>query len=567
MSPTVTIAPDGEIHVPIADWYVTPQMDVATRAIPGRHYAQQGRAWAWGYSREVLMRLTALGLTLAPEATALLAAPTVVRAPNQRTPVRHPFPDTLAWRAATPGREHQREFKWWRRGGGLDGRMHPTAFLEAGKGTGKTLSAIEEILELLARRDARVLILARNSNLVTVWLEQITRHAPDLLPLTVILNGPRRRRLEMLHEMRSAPRVFVHNHEDLPAMGRALADETWELVIVDETSRFRTASAGRVRHLTGASAKKIDAPFKLALSGSPMIKRYTDLYPAMKWLGAPVGSKQAFIDRFLMVDLETGEQFLKDASLHALLDTYRFCIPKGTVLNLPRAWHYERVTLNAWQQDAYRRVRRELRTIFVDAAGTVIGQREITIRLTEMMRLAQVAAGFEAIDTEHFNWRDDNPKTRYLLEEVLPEFRGEKVILWAHYQAEIQNLARLTAAAGWKPVTYYGGNAEADNDAHYQAFKFGDADLFIANTGKGAHGLNLPDASTMVYYTRTFDTESWSQSLDRNVRLDTDPDANLNIVVIEAADTVDQLITRVLGDDLHRAASITSLDVAYELGL
>jgi hypothetical protein len=188
-----------------------------------------------------------------------------------------------------------------------------------------------------------------------------------------------------------------------------------------------------------------------------------------------------------------------------------------------------------------------------------------------MLRLAQVAAGFEAIDTEHFNWRDDNAKTEELFTNVLPDLwdAGGQVLLWCHYHAEVQNLARLATDAGWCAATFYGGNTDAQNNENLSDFKGGEANLLILNTLKGAHGLNLPMAHTAIYYTRTFDTEAWTQSLERNSRLDTVLEAGetLNVVVIEAKDTVDERIDVVLGDDVHQAAQVTSVDVKAILGI
>lgn len=553
----------GNIHVVTEGTFVPVALDEATKLIPGRRKVADG--WEWGYSPEVLERLAWAGVPATEEAARLLAW-TRSMPPDDpsRATATVEVPGDLPWRSRTPGREHQYRFKWWRRGGGLDRRLHHSCLLEAGKGVGKTLMAIEEMLELLERRpDPHILVLARNSNLVTVWGEQMDEHAPGV-PYEV-LRGTRVLRAAKLAERRPGT-VYIHNHEDLPAMGDTLSALAWDLVVLDETSRFRSASAARVRLLTGASKRPLRADTKLALSGSPVIKRTVDLYPTLKWLGAPVGSKRDFADRFIIEGDHHEELAIKDLDgLLSLLGAWRFVIPKGTVMNLPRAWHYERVALKPWQRQSMVRIQADLRSQFVAPGGSII-EKAIQNHLGIELRLTQVTAGFEAIDTEHFNWRDDNAKTEHLLNNVLPDFEGEQVILWGHYRPEIDNLERLTRAAGWRPVKFYGGHGDAENEAAYLDFRDGRANLFIANTAKGAHGLNLPHAHTMVYYTRTADTESWEQSLERNARLTSDGSL-LNVVVLEAEGTVDQRITRILGDDMHRASQVTSLDVAYMLGL
>lgn len=572
---------ESRIEVPF-EGFVPASLADSTKLIPGRR--QTSRGYEWGFSREVLERLL-LDLHLAPIDGAQerlwqlrqLPPPD----PSQQTPLLiddDHLEGTFPWFATTRGLPHQFRFKAWRRGYGLDQRLHRACLLEAGKGLGKTLSAIEEMLELFERRPTpRILVLARNANLVTVWQEQIETHAAGL-PFT-ILRGPRLLRQEAMATLldRGAPHVFVHNHEDLPAMGRYLARATeWDMVVIDESSRFRNATARRTGLLTGFRSVELRADTKLALSGLPMIKRTTDLYPTLKWLGAPVGNKAEFEDRFLVMggygDHE--EIAIKDvAGLNLLLDHYRFVVPKGTVLNLPRRWHYELIDLKPWQKESYARVRKELKTRFLDPATGKVSEKLVTLRLEEMLRLTQITAGFEAIDTDRYNWRDDNAKTEHLLNEVLPEFEGEKVVLWAHYHAEIRELVKLTRARGWRSVGYFGGHPgtqtqiDTQNDQAYKDFTRGGANLFVANTAMGSTGLNLPMAPTMIFYTRTFNTEDWQQALDRNSRLSTAPDTVLNVVVLEAAGTNDQTVTRVLGDDMRRASQVTALDVAEMLGI
>lgn len=481
------------------------------------------------------------------------------------------------WRSITPPKPHQERVKAWRRGGGPDGRIHPTALIEAGLGTGKTLIGIEEILELIPHRPAaQVLVLARNANLLTVWGEQIPQHAPGLR--YEILNGTRADRAERLaRDPALLPKVWVHSHEDLPAFGPILAQYQWDFIIIDECARFRTASAARTKLLTNHNRPRLEADFKLALSGLPMIKHVTDLYPILRWLGAfqvqrpdgswKLGNKAEFVDRFLVVDGYGAEIAVKDPiGLTALLDSCRYQVPKSAVINIPRSWRYDRLKLPPWQRKSYDLIRKDLKVRFTDPATNKLVEGSISSRLTELLRLCQVTAGFEAIDSERWLWHDDNVKTRWLLDVVMPELDGQKTIVWTTFKVECQKVCDMLNVAGHRAVAFYGSSERnRENQAAYNQWKAGRANVFVSTLAKGSAGLNLPEASAMIYHSQIPDTEAVVQSRERNSRLTT-THKHLSVIVLEAENTFDERVSEILGDDLRKAAAFTSIELKDVLG-
>jgi SNF2 family DNA or RNA helicase len=483
----------------------------------------------------------------------------------------------IKWRSPTKPHWHQYQFKQFRRGQ-VDGQLHENCLLEAGLGLGKSLSAIEEILELTVHRPTcQVLVLARHSNLRTVWQDQLRTHAPNLK--YVILDCPRVKRQRLLEETPpDEATVWVHDREDLPAFGKILAGYEWDMIVIDECAGFRTASAARTKLLTNYHQPRLDADFKLAMSGLPMIKNTTDLYPILRWLGAwtvqrpdgslKPGNKQEFIDRFLVVDGRGKELVVKDpAGLNRLLDSVRYQVPKSAVLNIPRTFRYDRLTLPDWQRKSYNYIRRELKVRLTDPETGRIVEGAITSRLTEMLRLCQVTAGFEAIDTDRWQWHDDNAKTRHLIDVIMPEIESEKAIVWTAFRPECQRVTDLLVQAGYKAVAYYGSGPSRDsiNLAAHDSFKSGKSDVFVSTLAKGSAGLNLPEASVMIYHSRTPDTEAVLQSLDRNYRLTTRHD-HLSVIILEAENTFDERISEIIGDDTHKASLFTSISLESVLG-
>jgi SNF2 family DNA or RNA helicase len=552
----------------------------AVKVIPGRNWDDDAKAWWWRPTPGTITALRRIDpqLSLSPEAEAWAARydpPTEKRDPLAMTPVD--VPEDFAWLAKTPGRPHQRAASAWRRGHGRDKRRHPRCGLEAGLGTGKTLMVIEEIHKLRAAQpEAKVLILAPNSTLRKVWEDQIRDHSSIDLSVC-ILDGPIVNRKATLATAFSEYDIFVHNHESLGDMGLTLAALPWTLIVLDEHSKFRNHLSVRAKVLLGQGkfkAHPLRAPYQIALSGTPVVKRATDFYVTYKWLGAPTGNIATFREQHCIMGGYQGrqEQGIKpNSGLYEMIDQWRFCIPKGAVLNIPRVISTREVELPPWQRKIYERVREECKVTIAGMARNRAGEaveieeveENLTNHLTVLLRLQEVNAGIESVG-EAYNWHARNAKTTYLIEELLPEILDAdpqgKVIVWCWFKAEIRHLAEAIRAAGYNPVTYYGEMGQKGKDAAVDEFRRADgANVFVGQAAAAGLGLNLPEARTMVWYTRSFNSEAYMQALDRNYRLDT-AFSDLVVIVLEAKDTVDQAVTAVLTRNAILASQVSSVD-------
>lgn len=503
----------------------------------------------------------------------------LIKPPAVMTPVR--MPDTFTWLSPTKPYDHQIAAGAWRRGRGMDGRLHESCAFEMGLGTGKTLCVVEEILKLRAKQgEIRVLILAPNAILRTVWEAQLRQHG-NIKP--VLLDGPMAERRIYLRAFPMG--VFVHNHESLPAMHDALASMLWDMVVIDEHSKYRNYKSQRSKALLGqGSFKKVGkmrARYKIVLSGTPVIKRPTDLYAIYKWIGAPFLNITSFKNAFVVMGgyggyEELGVKAYALPRLVAILDQHRFVVPKEAVLNIPRTPMRREVLLPDWQRAIYKRVQNELATKYRNPNG-VVEMSQIFNRLTELLRLAQVTAGIEAISTDKYTWRDDHAKALELFgkskneldeDSLLGSILAEdgNVILWCWYRAELIEYARMLRERGVTSVTYSGQTKPHEKVKNEADFNEGRAQVFIGQIAAAGLGLNLPTARTMVYVTRSYDTEGFIQSLDRNSRMTT-KHKSLQVVYVEAKQTVDQHIRKTLEQDASLGAKLSSIDLASILGL
>jgi SNF2 family DNA or RNA helicase len=140
-------------------------------------------------------------------------------------------------------------------------------------GLGKTIEAIATVAEVGA--NGPFLVVCPNA-MVETWVEEIAKWAPGP-PQAKAITGktPLARRQQI---SRWPGSWTVVNWEKLRIMPE-LAAVSWGAVIADEAHRAKNRKAKQTRALW-----KLDAPLKLALTGTPIMNSPDELWSVLKWL-------------------------------------------------------------------------------------------------------------------------------------------------------------------------------------------------------------------------------------------------------------------------------------------
>lgn len=128
-----------------------------------------------------------------------------------------------------------------------------------------------------------------------------------------------------------------------------------------------------------------------------------------------------------------------------------------------------------------------------------------------------------------------NPKIEMLKEDL--QDTGEKTIIWAWYQEDIQNIKNLLDSEGIKYV------CASDKDCVRAFEENPDVRVFLGQTVQGI-GITLNSATCTIYYSHGFALEPRLQSMDRNYRI-----GQRNRVIVKdyiAPDTIEELVLMLL---------------------
>jgi SNF2 family DNA or RNA helicase len=219
--------------------------------------------------------------------------------------------------------------------------------------------------------------------------------------------------------------------------------------------------------------------------------------------------------------------------------------------------------LTAEQQLVYDKAKKENR-LALDGEDTPFN------KLVAQMKLMQITTGYyiHPDAEEPVRIPGANPKLAVLVEraKALCE-RGEKLIVWARFRVQIEDVCRALRAEGITVVEYHGGVSKTGRQESIDAFEEGDAQVFVAQQQAGGKGLTLIAGSNVFYFSNDYSLRNRLQSEDRAHRIGQERD----VVYTDfcARDTVDdECIERlrdkeyiaklIVGDDTSQAAPTSS---------
>jgi len=538
----------------------------AIRRIPGRAFNRTYKFWTFPLTPENVLLLRedlkrfGWALEMPPDIAAQLNA--TWQKSRQAHAIRTAGDSDIAFAYLTEPYAHQRAglaFLERLNGGALLWEM----------GLGKTKTAIDfaeyiggdvDNLRLVGGKPLiqfRVLVICPNT-IKGNWGQEIEKHAGH--DNYVIPRGTLAKRVTQL----AGARYTIINAEALShkVMALALRDIVWDLIVVDESTRFKTMGAERTKALLKLQTKR-----RVILTGTPITGKPQDAYVQFEWVrpGTFGNSYFVFAERYLKKDWFGNVTGLNPATadeLRSRIDSVGYRLLKTDVLDLPeKVYETRTVEMTGAQLKAYRQMRDELRIELTD--NSEVRANNI---LTMVLRLTQVTAGLLG-QAGKYEWIPDSAKLvelRHLLNE---ELANEQVVVFGLYQAELENLAdefvpsNPAGTIGTPPIIY-GPTPEGIRQTLIDEFQRGARRLLFVQSRTGGLGINLTAARNAIYYTRGWSLEEWLQSQDRLHRIG--QTGTVTIIPLVAEDSIDQDIADALGAKKNMADFLTG-DGAREL--
>lgn len=358
-------------------------------------------------------------------------------------------------------------------------------YLAFEQGLGKTLTAIA-----YAKRwnYGRVLVIAPAIAL-GVWQRELEEEGHDVL----MPQGSRKDKASIIKNY-DGDYWTVINYEALlePEVEKAVARGNYDLIVVDEAHKIKTATAKRskVLHRLG---KQYPA---LLLSGTPITKNLLDLYSQYKVINPDIWnglSWTRFKQRWGIWGGYGGYELIgyQDAEgLKNLIAPYTVVARKEDTLDLPEKTH----TIVPVDLGKFSLSYREM------ALTGVSGEWITSNPLEKALRLAQITSAAKIDAT--VAWAEDMMEM------------DEPVVIYARFLDTLHEIARRL------DVDYLDGSTpQHHRTAMVESFQQGKSQVFLAQIAAGSVGITLTRATHMWYNDLSFAYEDWAQSQDRIHRI------------------------------------------------
>jgi len=437
-------------------------------------------------------------------------------------------------------------------------------------GTGKTKVCLDTIGHLFEKQEIDFSLIVAPKGVIANWLGEIETHLPDRIEREIVLWKPSltkkfREELKDLSSPSSGKLKFllmnVESFSSKKGVGVAeyFIKNFKVFMAVDESTTIKNRQAKRTKSI---SKLGLGARYRRILTGSPVTRSPLDLYSQMNFLDEDIlgfTSFYAFQGRFAVVQRRTmGAHsfnhivgFRRLDELTEVLEKHSFRVRKEDCLDLPDKVYMRReIELTKEQKRAYEQMKH------FALARLQSGELSTTKNvLTQLMRLQQICCGNLTDDAGVIHPLPSNRINALL--DICDEIQG-KVIIWATWTRDIRSIAealrdRFSVQA---VATLHGETPDSERQKVVESFQDRQSELrFIVGHPKtGGYGLTLTAATTVIYYSNSYDLELRIQSEDRAHRIG--QTCKVTYIDLISPKTVDEKIVRALRNKINIADTI-----------
>lgn len=378
-------------------------------------------------------------------------------------------------------------------------------------GLGKTVTSLA-FMELLRAKDrlGACLVLVPTS-LTYNWLAEAQRFAPEL-PVRIFSSREAEETLDFIKANPNCAIICTYGllQENIEFFQQVL----WSCLILDEAQNLKNITTKRT-----TAARKLDAGFKLCLTGTPIENHYGELYSLFDLIvPGSLGDLPTFRENYVnpVRVLRENIDYLRLKVKPLLLRR-----TKAQVMHeLPPKIEQ---TVKLPFEDDQRRIYRDIATSYNDQIRNAIarqGEAKSQLQmLTALLRLRQVCSDPASIPGVQYH--GEPPKVTTLLEAIreLTE-GGASALIFTQFLATFERIRAALSAAKIKHFDISGADSRANRDRKIRAFQDeSDGAVMLMTLKTGGVGLNLVKASYIFHIEPWWNPAVENQATDRAHRI------------------------------------------------
>jgi len=405
-------------------------------------------------------------------------------------------------------------------------RFDQGACLADDMGLGKTVQLLAFLQHLKAETELRrpVLLVAPTS-VLTNWRREALAFTPELVVREHY--GPRRAASEAaLAKALAGVDLVITSYGLLQRDSELLETVDWQGVVIDEAQAIKNPAAKQSQAARDLARPGKKGRFRIALTGTPVENRVSELWALMDFLNPKVLGDEAFFRQRYRLPIERYGDMSSLRDLKARVGPFilrRLKTDRSIITDLP-----DKVELREWVGLSPEQKKLYTKTVedSLDAiARSPLGQKhgQVLALLTKLKQICNhpaLALKEERVDGQFTSRSAKVQRLEEILEEVIEA--GDRALLFTQF-AEWGHLLKAHLERRWRQEVpfLYGNTSKAERQAMVDRFQEDPRgpQLFLLSLKAGGVGLNLTRASHVFHVDRWWNPAVENQATDRAYRI------------------------------------------------
>ena len=429
-------------------------------------------------------------------------------------------------------------------------------------GLGKTAQALALVAHAAAKAPgATPFLVVAPTSVVSNWKREAARFTPGLRVADVTTTE--RKQSKSLAAVAAGADIVLTSYAILRLDAEAFADLEWSGLILDE-AQFAKNPASKVHD----AARGIRAPFRLAVTGTPIENNLTELWALLRIVAPGLfASSREFAEKYrrpieINHDTERLDRLRRRVRPFMLRRTKEAVAPELP----PKQEQVLEITLDPRHRRIYDTHLQRERQKILGLVDDLDRNRFIVFRSLTLLRMLSLDAAL--IDPEGYA-NVPSAKLDGLLEQlddVVGE--GHQALVFSQFTSFLQRAAARLDAAGI-PYSYLDGSTR-NREKVIDGFRRGDGKVFLISLKAGGFGLNLTEADYVFLLDPWWNPASEAQAVDRAHRIGQTKQVMVYRMV--ATNTIEEkvmalkekkaaLVSAVIDDDAFFSESLSADDI------
>lgn len=379
-------------------------------------------------------------------------------------------------------------------------------------GLGKTL----QIISLLLARKEKMQnqlpsLIVAPASVIYNWQAEVKKFAPSLN--VALLDGTKKERERLLLDAKKY-NLLISSYQSLNRDLEAYQNLIFDVEVIDEAQNIKNQQS-----VTAKTVKVIKAHHKLALTGTPIENKLSELWSIFDYLMPGfLGSYPDFRKKYELPIVKEQDKEAEDQLANMIIPFILRRLKKDVLRDLPdKDEEIVPVKMNKKQADLYNMQTQKI-------IAQLNGQGDEDFKRSRFQILAQITKLREICCDPHLLYENYHGKSNKLIAtiELIKNnlANGHKILLFSQFTAMLdilhENLARLRLPL----FTITGSTPKAKRQEQVQKFnQMAQPGVFLISLKAGGTGINLTGADVVIHYDPWWNLAAEKQATDRAHRI------------------------------------------------